>query len=220
MQFAERQFPTALHMKGICSMSIYNPMNLPSGFYVYAYIRTNGTPYYIGKGQTTRAWLQHRYNGKGVHTPPNERIIVLEANLTEIGAFSLERRMIRWYGRKDTNTGILHNRTAGGDGTSGFVRPQYLKDSQSKWVTELNKKRLAAGTHTFQINSPMRRPEIAKKCSERMSGANNPSYGRPEVANRINAKPPKTCPYCNKVVSLGNYARWHGEKCKSFTVCC
>ena len=47
-----------------------------------------------------------------------------------------------------------------------------------------------------------------------LKGARNPSYGKPEVANHINSKPPKTCPYCNKTVSLGNYARWHGESCK------
>ena len=73
-------------------MNIYSSSNFPTGFYVYAYIRTNGTPYYIGKGSNRRAWDQHRKSGKGVWTPKDlNRIIILEQCLTEIGAFALEK---------------------------------------------------------------------------------------------------------------------------------
>ena len=101
-----------------------------TNFYVYAYLRKDGTPYYIGKGQGNRAWKK---NKKEKHIPPKniKNIIILESNLTELGAFALERRMIRWYGRKDLGTGILRNLTDGGEGHSGFIKPVETKNKIS-----------------------------------------------------------------------------------------
>lgn len=91
---------------------------------MYAYIRkSNNTPYYIGKGNGTRAWGKHHFK-----IPlSNSQIIILESGLTEIGALALERRMIQWYGRKDNYTGILSNRTDGGEGSVGLKMSEEAK---------------------------------------------------------------------------------------------
>lgn len=104
-------------------------------YYVYAYLRENGTPYYIGKGKLYRAFEKHLY----VSVPKNrDRIVFLEKNLTEIGSLALERRYIRWYGRKDIGTGILRNLTDGGEGA---VQSSDTRQKISKGVREYYKTR-------------------------------------------------------------------------------
>jgi hypothetical protein len=103
-------------------------------YYVYAYIRAKdspiakaGTPYYIGKGCGKRAYVKHK---NGTTTPSDKsKIVILESNLTEIGALALERRMIAWWGKKNDKTGILHNKSDGGEGTSGF---SYKRSDETK----------------------------------------------------------------------------------------
>ena len=88
-------------------------------YYTYAYLREDGTPYYIGKGKGNRAYIRRQ---RRVKPPSNKnRIIILKQNLTEEEAFKHEIYMISVFGRKDLGTGILHNMTNGGDGTSGRV---------------------------------------------------------------------------------------------------
>ena len=86
-------------------------------YYTYAYLREDGTPYYIGKGQKSRAYKRNRRDIK----QGNNRLLILKEFDSEFDAYKHEMYMISLYGRKDIGTGILHNRTDGGDGTSGQV---------------------------------------------------------------------------------------------------
>ena len=95
-------------------------------YYTYAYLREDGTPYYIGKGKGKRFLKKGRCEIK----PPKDktRVIKLKKNLTEEEAFRHEIYMISLFGRKDIGTGILRNKTNGGDGTSGFIFTEEMKE--------------------------------------------------------------------------------------------
>lgn len=89
-------------------------------FYVYLYLREDGSPYYVGKGKGNRVRVN---GGRPCKRPSNpERIKIHTKNLTEDQAFSLEKKLIHRYGRK-CDGGILHNKTFGGEGSSGWKAP-------------------------------------------------------------------------------------------------
>ena len=101
---------------------------MKNDYYTYAYLREDGTPYYIGKGRGKRAFQKHNY----VAVPPKERILLLKQNLTEGEAFKHEIYLIAVFGRKDLGTGILWNYTDGGEGNSGCVRDERFRKRVSE----------------------------------------------------------------------------------------
>ena len=101
-------------------------------YYTYAYLREDRTPYYIGKGKGDRINSKQRT----IKLPKDKsRIIFLKKNLTEEEAFKHEIYMIDVFGRKDLGTGILHNRTGGGEGSSGTVMGEETR-KKNEWGTE------------------------------------------------------------------------------------
>jgi hypothetical protein len=139
-------------------------------FYTYAYLREDRTPYYIGKGRGNRAFKKSR-----AFKPPEDkkRILFLKKGLDEEQAFRHEIYMIAVFGRKDLGTGILHNKTNGGDGSSGVIRSRETREKISASLSGGNHPRYGITGEANPLFG-VARPEH----SERMIGEMNPMYGR------------------------------------------
>lgn len=178
-------------------------------YYVYAYIREDGTPYYIGKGKDARAWSKDHF----INLPPLNRIKILESNLTDVGACAIERRLIRWHGRKNIDVGgILYNQAEGGNGGDTSCSPAWQK-------ARIEKKFGHPGDR-----NPMKDPAVAKK----------------NHLSQINQKRPKTsasalktwqnplirelrhkmigCIRCKRMVVIQNFNKhYKGSRCQPNT---
>jgi hypothetical protein len=168
-------------------------------FYTYAYLREDRTPYYIGKGSGKRVFSSNR----AINRPKDKsRIIFLKQNLTEEEAFKHEIYMIAIFGRKDLGTGILHNRTNGGEGASGTIKseetrrkigeakkgknnPQYGKRGKNchnygKSPSEETRKKMSERQKGEKNHNYEKSPseETRKKMSEAQRGENNAMYGK------------------------------------------
>jgi hypothetical protein len=138
----------------------------PNRFYTYAYLRVDRTPYYIGKGKGNRISNRKKRDIK----PPKDksRTIFLKQNLTEKEAFKHEIYMISVFGRKDLGTGILHNRTDGGDGASGAIKTLETK-------AKLSAANKGKNNHNY---GKTHSPETREKQSAALKGENHYFYGK------------------------------------------
>ena len=166
-------------------------------YYTYAYLREDGTPYYVGKGKGDRAY---RKVGKPCATPKDKsKIIYLKTNLTEEQSFNHERYMIFILGRKDLGTGILLNKSDGGEGASGCIpseetrrkRSAKMKGENNPLYGKRGKDSPRYGKkHTQETKDKIRkslqgnviseetRIKISEKNKVNRLGEKNPFYGR------------------------------------------
>jgi len=114
-------------------------------YYVYQYLREDGTPYYIGKGKGNR--LYSKKHSVNLPTDKN-RIQIISDNLSQENARLLEIELIAKYGRKDLGTGILRNKTDGGEGCSN------PSAEIRKKMSDANKGKVLSETHLQKLKEP------------------------------------------------------------------
>jgi hypothetical protein len=134
-------------------------------YYTYAYLREDRTPYYIGKGKEDRIYSKQ----KNIKPPKDKsRVIYLKQNLTEEEAFKHEIYMIDVFGRKDLGTGILHNRTDGGEGSSGCIPSEETK----RKLSEVNKGKTLSEETRRKIGEASKGKTVSEETKRKMSDAN------------------------------------------------
>jgi hypothetical protein len=127
-------------------------------FYVYIWLRDDGTPYYVGKGRADRAFTNKHHIP---HRPDDPERILVQEYITEAEAFEAEIFFIDYYGRINSGTGCLRNQTEGGVGSSGYKHT----DETKKIMSRIHKGKTI--TEKFKIEH-----------RARMSGSGNPMWGK------------------------------------------
>ena len=163
-----------------------------NNYYVYQYLREDGTPYYIGKGKGNRAYINNRTTPKPAD---NNRIHLIKENLSEEDAFRLEIELIACHGRKDLGTGILRNLTDGGEGVSGRIAT--TETIEKRVAKNTGKKRTVDQKLRMSQAQKGRKPteyteekkyEISKKISDSLKGKTKSEEHKKKLSEHFTGK--------------------------------
>lgn len=189
---------------------------MSDNFYVYAWLRPSGEPFYIGKGSGGRANNPANRNSlfknivdKIKREGGSPSVVKLHENLSEAEAFNLEREEIAKHGRRSNGTGILANLTDGGEGVSGHKQSA---ETIARRVVKITGQRRSQETRTkmgaWQLGRVMsdaaranmsaanRGRQLSESHKEKLRVASTGRVCKPESRAKIGAA------HAGKVVSL------------------
>lgn len=181
-------------------------------YYVYEYLREDDTPYYVGKGSGFRAYCKRPYK-------PNDksRIKIIKEDLSEQEAFDLEIILIKKYGRLDLGTGILKNKTPGGEGYSLSSETKEKLSVANKGKTPWNKG-LTASTDK-RVNKNAKARSKVRYSEETKQAFRKPKSEQGKLNMSIGQTgkkyPKKACECCSKMIptnAMASHMRTHKEK--------
>jgi hypothetical protein len=152
-------------------------------YYTYAYLREDGTPYYIGRGKHQKKSKYRRMNtkfGHSVSVPNEKRKIILKDNLSLNDANKHEIYMIFIFGKKYDGTGILRNLVDGG--TGGCVPGRKLSEETKNKIGNANRGKTRSEEHR-------RKNGEAKKGNTNWLGKTHSEETKEKIRNAHKGKP-------------------------------
>jgi hypothetical protein len=172
-------------------------------YYVYAWLRPCGAPFYVGKGRGKRDRIP-KYNNpvfsrivdKIRLSGDEPTVIRLHENLTEAEAFDLERAEIAKHGRRNNGTGTLANLTDGGEGNSGWSPSEKTKEKigaahAGKILSEEHRSRLleVVSNPSAETRARMSAAQIGRRHSKETLAkmSENNAMNKPEHRARVRA---------------------------------
>ena len=188
-------------------------------YYVYAYLRNKdsktapkGTPYYIGKGNGSRAYVKHN-----CPVPKDKsNVLFIAKNLSESDAHLYESKLITFYGRKDLQTGILHNRTNGGEGLSNpsqSTRKKLANAKKNESESTRQRRSLAAKNRPKRITSEETKLKISLANSGKKRSAEAKAKMSAAATGRPSSKKGKKDPVSTRIKkSIAAKNRWNRLK--------
>lgn len=189
-------------------------------YYVYLIKNTINNKTYIGlTDNLLRRWKSHINNKNTIERPLYKALrkhgeenfvfsVLFECNDKQM-AISKEISMIKEYQSFGKHG---YNLTEG-----GYIPSESIRKTNSERLKRDNPMtKLRSNRGSFK---PGQKPIITEERNNKIRasklGSKNHNYGNKNAADHMHVQ--MTCEHCGKIISKGNYYRWHGDKCKDNT---